>query len=76
MSCSKCKRIGHNKRSCKGEVGQNIPVKRHQVGLTQIPTAPTHQKAALRQKLPLRRKSTTTTVRWMPSTQESSMTDH
>ncbi|KAH1123153.1 hypothetical protein J1N35_006313 [Gossypium stocksii] len=104
MRCSKCKRIGHNKRSYKGEVGQNIPVKRHQVGvrtqqqatssqqegtptqqggptqlptaLTQIPTTPTHQKAALRQKLPLRRKSTTTTIRWMPSTQESSMTDH
>ncbi|KAK5819855.1 hypothetical protein PVK06_024884 [Gossypium arboreum] len=26
MRCSKCKIIGHNKRSCKGEVGQNIPV--------------------------------------------------
>ncbi|KAG8493248.1 hypothetical protein CXB51_010730 [Gossypium anomalum] len=104
MRCSKCKIIGHNKRSCKGKVGQNIPVKRHQVGVrtqqqatpsqqegtptqqgaptqlptapTQIPTAPTHQEAALRQKLPLKRKSTTTTVRWMPSTQESSMTDH
>ncbi|KAH1089711.1 hypothetical protein J1N35_016968 [Gossypium stocksii] len=33
MRCSKCKRIGHNKRSCKGEVGQNISVKRHQVGV-------------------------------------------
>ncbi|XP_016676269.1 uncharacterized protein [Gossypium hirsutum] len=100
MRYSKCKIIGHNKRSCKWEVGQNIPVKRHQVGVrtqqqatpsqqaqqgapiqlptasTQIPTAPTHQEAALRQKLPLKRKSTTTTVRWMPSTQESSMTDH
>ncbi|KAG8479744.1 hypothetical protein CXB51_029261 [Gossypium anomalum] len=104
MRCSKCKIIGHNKRSCKGEVGQNFPVKRHQVGVrtqqqatpsqqegtptqqgaptqlptapTQIPTAPTHQEAALRQKLPLKRKSTTTTVRWIPSTQESSMTDH
>ncbi|PPR86088.1 hypothetical protein GOBAR_AA34609 [Gossypium barbadense] len=43
---------------------------------TQLPTAPTHQEAASRQKLPLKRKSTTTTVRWMPSTQESSMTDH
>ncbi|KAK5793909.1 hypothetical protein PVK06_035085 [Gossypium arboreum] len=32
MRYSKCKIIGHNKRSCKGEVGQNIPVKRHQVG--------------------------------------------
>ncbi|PPS19636.1 hypothetical protein GOBAR_AA00932 [Gossypium barbadense] len=100
MRYSKCKIIGHNKRSCKWEVGQNIPVKRHQVGVrtqqqatpsqqaqqgapiqlptasTQIPTAPTHQEAALRQKLPLKRKSTTTTIRWMPSTQESSMIDH
>ncbi|PPS03468.1 hypothetical protein GOBAR_AA17193 [Gossypium barbadense] len=91
MRCSKCKIIGHNKRSCKGEVDQNIPVKRHQVGVrtqqeatpsqqegtpTQLPTAPTHQEAASRQKLPLKRKSTTTTVKWMPSTQESSMTDH
>ncbi|PPS02819.1 hypothetical protein GOBAR_AA17840 [Gossypium barbadense] len=33
MRCSKCKIIGHNKRSCKGEIGQNIPVKRHQVGV-------------------------------------------
>ncbi|PPD80931.1 hypothetical protein GOBAR_DD22144 [Gossypium barbadense] len=33
MRCSKCKRIGHNKRSCKGEVGQSIPVKRHKVGV-------------------------------------------
>ncbi|KAH1033540.1 hypothetical protein J1N35_045714 [Gossypium stocksii] len=39
MRCSKCKRIGHNKRSYKGEVGQNIPVKRHQLG------APTQQQA-------------------------------
>ncbi|KAK5784845.1 hypothetical protein PVK06_039384 [Gossypium arboreum] len=33
MRCSKCKIIGHNKRSCKGEVVRNIPVKRHQVGV-------------------------------------------
>ncbi|PPR98795.1 hypothetical protein GOBAR_AA21873 [Gossypium barbadense] len=39
MRCSKCKRIGHNKKSCKGEVGQNIPVKRHKVGV------PTQQQA-------------------------------
>ncbi|KAG8481110.1 hypothetical protein CXB51_025850 [Gossypium anomalum] len=25
IRCSKCKKVGHNKRSCKGEVGQNIP---------------------------------------------------
>ncbi|MFQ6633319.1 hypothetical protein Gotur_010890, partial [Gossypium turneri] len=97
MRCSKCKRIVHNKRSCKGEVGQNIPVKRHKVGvhnqvvaptqrqatpnrqestltqqatLTQLQIAPTHYKdAALREKLPFKRKPTT--VRWMPPTQES-----
>ncbi|MFQ6622568.1 hypothetical protein Gotur_002166 [Gossypium turneri] len=33
MRCIKCKRLVHNKRSCKGEVGQNIPVKRHKVGV-------------------------------------------
>ncbi|MBA0740457.1 hypothetical protein Gogos_013658 [Gossypium gossypioides] len=95
MRYSKCKRIGHNKRSCKGEVGQNIPVKKHKVGVTtqqqatpnqqectptqqatptQLQFAPTHQQAALREKLPFKRKPTI--VRWMPPTQESSMTDH
>ncbi|PPS10034.1 hypothetical protein GOBAR_AA10604 [Gossypium barbadense] len=84
MRCSKCKIIGHNKGNCKGKVGQNIlatPSQQEgtptqQGAPTQLPTAPTHQEAALRQKLPLKRKSTTTTVRWMPFTQESSMTDH
>ncbi|KAK5811755.1 hypothetical protein PVK06_027123 [Gossypium arboreum] len=85
MRCSKCKIISHNKRSCKGEVGQNIPATLSQqkgtptqlpTTPTQIPTAPTHQEAALRQKFPLKTKSITTTVRWMPSTRESSMTDH
>ncbi|PPR96859.1 hypothetical protein GOBAR_AA23815 [Gossypium barbadense] len=87
MRCSKCKIISHNKRSCKGEVGQNILQQAtfsQQKGTptqlpstpTQIPTAPTHQEAALRQKFPLKTKSITTTVGWMPSTQESSMTDH
>ncbi|PPR91741.1 hypothetical protein GOBAR_AA28944 [Gossypium barbadense] len=80
IRCIKCKRVGHKKRSCKGEVGQNILVKRYKVGvptqqqttpnqqegtstqqatLTQLPTAPTHQQAALRQKLPFKRKPTT-----------------
>ncbi|PPS17576.1 hypothetical protein GOBAR_AA02993 [Gossypium barbadense] len=68
--------------------GRPTKVKRHKVGvptqqqatptqqaaLTQLLTAPTHQQAALRQKLPFKRKPTT--VRWMPSTQESSMTNH
>ncbi|MBA0639877.1 hypothetical protein Goklo_022876 [Gossypium klotzschianum] len=39
IKCSKCKRIGHNKRSCKGEIGQNILDKRHKVGV------PTQQQA-------------------------------
>ncbi|PPS04560.1 hypothetical protein GOBAR_AA16102 [Gossypium barbadense] len=95
MRCTKCKRIGHNKRSCKEEVGQNIPVKRHKVDFptqqqdtpnqqestptqqatsTQFPSAPTHQKVALREKIPFKRRPTT--VRWMPPTQGSSMIDH
>ncbi|MBA0875984.1 hypothetical protein Goshw_026873 [Gossypium schwendimanii] len=52
-----------------------------QAALTQLQTAPTHQQAApthqkdvaQREKLLLNRKPTT--VRWMPPTQESSMTD-
>ncbi|PPS00672.1 hypothetical protein GOBAR_AA19997 [Gossypium barbadense] len=82
MRCSKYKRVGHNKRSCKGEVGQNIPATPNQqegtptqqAAPTQLPTAATHQQAALKQKLPFKRKLTT--VRWMPSTQEPSMIDH
>ncbi|XP_016694733.1 uncharacterized protein [Gossypium hirsutum] len=45
MRCSKCKRIGHNKRSCKWEVGQNIPVKRHKVGVHNQVVAPTQRQA-------------------------------
>ncbi|KAK5832803.1 hypothetical protein PVK06_016606 [Gossypium arboreum] len=43
---SKCKRIGHNKRSYKEEVSQNIPVKRHKVGV------PTQQQATPNQSAP------------------------
>ncbi|PPR95159.1 hypothetical protein GOBAR_AA25527 [Gossypium barbadense] len=89
MRCSKCKRIGHNKRSYKEEVDQNIPVTPNQqestptqqAALLQLQTTPTHQQAASthqkdaapREKLLFKRKPTT--VRWMPPTQESSMTD-
>ncbi|PPR89467.1 hypothetical protein GOBAR_AA31219 [Gossypium barbadense] len=45
-----------------------------QAAPTQLPTTPTHQQAALREKLPFKRKPTT--VRRMPPTQESSVTDH
>ncbi|KAK5792995.1 hypothetical protein PVK06_034129 [Gossypium arboreum] len=50
MRCSKCKRIGHNKRSCKGEVGQNIPVKRHKVGVHNQVVAPTSQQVTPNQQ--------------------------
>ncbi|PPD89555.1 hypothetical protein GOBAR_DD13505 [Gossypium barbadense] len=50
MMYSKCKRIGHNKRSCKGEVGQNIPVKRHKVGVHNQVVAPTQQQATPNQQ--------------------------
>ncbi|PPR96542.1 hypothetical protein GOBAR_AA24127 [Gossypium barbadense] len=45
-----------------------------QAASTQLPSAPTHQQAALREKLPFKRRPTT--VRWMPPTQGSSMIDH
>ncbi|PPD80800.1 hypothetical protein GOBAR_DD22269 [Gossypium barbadense] len=82
MRCSKCNKKGHNKRSCKEEV------KRHKFGVhnqvvapnqqettpTQKEVAPTHQKdVAPRGNLPFKRKPTT--FRWIPSTQESSMTN-
>ncbi|MBA0555782.1 hypothetical protein Golob_025938 [Gossypium lobatum] len=41
MRCSKYKKLSHNKRSCRGEVGQNIPVKRHKVGAHNQVVAPT-----------------------------------
>ncbi|MBA0757526.1 hypothetical protein Gotri_020622 [Gossypium trilobum] len=49
MRCSKCKRIGHNMRSCKRKVGQNIPVKRHKVGVHNQVVAPTQQQATSNQ---------------------------
>ncbi|PPS15873.1 hypothetical protein GOBAR_AA04708 [Gossypium barbadense] len=79
---SKCKRLGHNKRSCRREVDQNILFKRYKVGVhnqivaptqqeatpTYQEVAPTCQQAAPREKLPFKRKPTT--VRWMSSTQK------
>ncbi|KAH1047651.1 hypothetical protein J1N35_038435 [Gossypium stocksii] len=41
MRFNKCKRISNNKRNCKWEVGQNIPVKRHKVGVHNQVVAPT-----------------------------------
>ncbi|MBA0776076.1 hypothetical protein Gotri_011130 [Gossypium trilobum] len=88
MRCSKCNKLGHNKRSYRWKVGQNIPVKRQKFGIhnqmvapTQQEATPTHQQAALthqqadspREKLPFKRKPTT--IRWMPSIQESSVSD-
>ncbi|KAG8481039.1 hypothetical protein CXB51_025778 [Gossypium anomalum] len=71
IKCSKYKNIGHSKRSCKGKVGQNLPVTRNKVVHNQVfvPThqeaAPTHQQVAPRQKLPFKRKlaGKTTTIR-------------
>ncbi|MBA0843819.1 hypothetical protein Goarm_000977 [Gossypium armourianum] len=69
---SKCKKFDHNKRNCRGEVGQNLLVTRHAVGVhNQVATpthqkaAPTHQEVARREKLPFKRKlvGQTTTVR-------------
>ncbi|KAH1032514.1 hypothetical protein J1N35_044688 [Gossypium stocksii] len=45
MKCSKCKKFGHNKRNCRREVSQNLPVTRHIVGVHNQVATPTHQKA-------------------------------
>ncbi|MBA0752152.1 hypothetical protein Gogos_001015 [Gossypium gossypioides] len=45
MKCSKYKKFGHNKRNCRGEVGQNLLVTRHTVGVHNQVAAPTLQKA-------------------------------
>ncbi|PPD93249.1 hypothetical protein GOBAR_DD09813 [Gossypium barbadense] len=50
MRSSKCKIIGHNKRSCKREVGQNILVKRHKIGVHNQVVAPTQQQATPNQQ--------------------------
>ncbi|MBA0809172.1 hypothetical protein Gohar_024844 [Gossypium harknessii] len=74
MRCNKCKKLGHNKRSYRGEVGQNTQAKRHKVGVhnemvastqqkatpTQQEAAPTHQQVgAPRERLLFKRKPTT-----------------
>ncbi|KAK5794155.1 hypothetical protein PVK06_035362 [Gossypium arboreum] len=81
IKCNKYKKIGHNKRSCKRKVGQNLPVTRNKVVHNQVfvPThqeaTPTYQQAAPRQKLPFKRKPAgePTTIRWIPSIQVSWM---
>ncbi|MBA0661754.1 hypothetical protein Goklo_006009, partial [Gossypium klotzschianum] len=45
MRCIKCNKIGYNKRSCKGEFGKNIPVKRHKVGVHNQVVALTQQQS-------------------------------
>ncbi|MBA0635166.1 hypothetical protein Godav_024657, partial [Gossypium davidsonii] len=77
----KYKKIGHNKRSCKEIVGQNLPVTRNKVVHNQVfvPThqegTPSHQQPAIRQKLSFKRKPVgePTTIKWIPSTQVSWM---
>ncbi|MFQ6635481.1 hypothetical protein Gotur_012438 [Gossypium turneri] len=82
MKCSKCNKKGHNKRSCKEEVkrhkfdvhNQVVASNQQETTPTQKEVAPTHQQdAAPRGNLPFKRKPTT--IIWMPSTQESSVTD-
>ncbi|PPE02844.1 hypothetical protein GOBAR_DD00157 [Gossypium barbadense] len=61
----------------RGEVGQNPLVTRHIVGVRNQHMLSTHQEVTLREKLPFKRKPAgqPITVRWMPSTQESSVSN-
>ncbi|PPS10344.1 hypothetical protein GOBAR_AA10301 [Gossypium barbadense] len=86
MRCIKRHKVGvHNQVVALTQqqvtLNQQESIPTQQVALTQLQTAPTYQQAAPtyqkdiapREKLSFKRKPTT--VRWMPPTQESSMTD-
>ncbi|MBA0677356.1 hypothetical protein Goari_018769 [Gossypium aridum] len=77
MKCNKWEKFGHNKRSCRGEVGQNPPATRHTIGVHNQHMLPTHQEVAPREKLPFKKKPAgqPAIVKWMSSTKESSVSD-
>ncbi|KAK5832883.1 hypothetical protein PVK06_016690 [Gossypium arboreum] len=75
MLCPKIKKkLDVNKKDSLRYVPSHAGRDKYQAAPTQLPTTPIHQQAALREKLPFKRKPTT--VRRMPPTQESSVTDH
>ncbi|KAK8594980.1 hypothetical protein V6N13_015889 [Hibiscus sabdariffa] len=58
MYCSKCHKAGHNQRTCKGEVGGNIPVNAPRGTTNQRAGASVSEPSASLPKLPVRRPTT------------------
>ncbi|KAL4324760.1 hypothetical protein GQ457_11G023530 [Hibiscus cannabinus] len=61
---TKCGKTGHNKQTCRGEVGANQPIRR--------PTSSSQEQQPGRQKISIRQSlSPPTVVRWMPNVPSS-----
>ncbi|KAK8695591.1 hypothetical protein V6N13_000744 [Hibiscus sabdariffa] len=58
MYCSKCRKAGHNQRTCKGEVGGNIPVNAPRGITNQRASASVSEPSASLPKLLVRRPTT------------------
>ncbi|KAK8636569.1 hypothetical protein V6N13_124314 [Hibiscus sabdariffa] len=58
MYCSKCRKAGHNQRTCKGEFGGNIPVNTPRGTSNQRVGASVSEPSASLPKLPVRRPTT------------------
>ncbi|KAL4348838.1 hypothetical protein GQ457_17G010250 [Hibiscus cannabinus] len=87
-NCTKCGKQGHNRRTCRGEVGANQPIRRptfkrrkpsqpQESQQNQNPQQPQQPHVPRREKFPITRQQPLpppTYVRWMPS-QESTVTN-
>ncbi|KAK8675567.1 hypothetical protein V6N13_033633 [Hibiscus sabdariffa] len=68
-NCIKCGKQGHNRRTCRGEVGANQPIRRLTLRRPK-PKQPQQPRIPGREKIPIRRTNPLpppTTTRWMPS---------
>ncbi|KAL4385131.1 hypothetical protein GQ457_15G028750 [Hibiscus cannabinus] len=75
-NCTKCGKQGHNRRTCRGKVGANQPIRRPTMRIPK-PKQPQQPPIPAREKIPIRRTNPLpppTTTRWMPS-QESTVSN-
>ncbi|KAK8672002.1 hypothetical protein V6N13_110380 [Hibiscus sabdariffa] len=75
-NCTKCGKQGHNRRTCRGKVGANQPIRRPTMRRPK-PKQPQQPPIPAREKIPIRRTNPLpppTTTRWMPS-QESTVSN-
>ncbi|KAK8661477.1 hypothetical protein V6N13_091079 [Hibiscus sabdariffa] len=78
-NCTKCGKQGHNRRTCRGEVGANQPIRRPTLNRSKPrqPQQPQQPHVPQRERIPIRTKQPVpppTNVRWMPS-QESNISN-